>query len=84
MRINDIDYGRLDYNYCSYLTRWDRRVKQFGLICQECGGLGGETEPVVDFGQGPWVVCGWCDGTGKLDPWRRGLWLRLHKSSHGD
>ena len=77
MRANGIDYARIDYTYYSHLIRWRRRVKQFNLVCQECGGMGGYIEPVLDYGEGPFICCSWCEGAGKLDPWRRGLWLRL-------
>lgn len=49
------------------------------LICQECGGAGGETEPILDDGSGPWFECGWCKGTGFITPKLRGLWLRMKK-----
>ena len=83
MRAGGTDYGRLSWECSYHYTRWEHRVKQFNLVCQECGGRGGEVEPILDFGQGPWVNCGWCEGTGKLDPWRRGLWLRLRKQTGG-
>ena len=82
VRSGGTDYGRLIWGYSSHFVRWKRRVKQFDLPCQECGGSGGEVEPVLDYGEGPWIVCGWCEGTGGLDPWRRGLWLRIG-GTHG-
>ncbi len=49
------------------------------LICQECGGSGGEVEPVLDDGSGPWEPCGMCEGTGYTSPHDRGMWLRWKK-----
>lgn len=49
------------------------------LFCQVCSGEGGWTEPVLDFGIGPWVPCGFCEGTGLLTPHERGLFLRESK-----
>ena len=44
------------------------------LICQECGGRGGRIEPVLDFGEGPFELCGWCKD-GVITPKNRGIWL---------
>lgn len=49
------------------------------LCCQECGGCGGYTEPVLDFGIGPFFECGFCEGTGLLTPHRRGQWLKFKR-----
>jgi DnaJ-class molecular chaperone len=46
------------------------------LVCQDCGGMGGETDVILDDGTGPWEECGWCEGTGFVTPHRRGQWLR--------
>jgi hypothetical protein len=51
-------------------------IKGNGFTCQECGGAGGETEPVLDDGSGPWYGCGFCEGTGLVTRWMRGQWLR--------
>jgi hypothetical protein len=56
---------------------------QHKLVCQDCGGAGGWIEPVLDYGQGPWFECGWCEGIGYVTPWVRGLWLR-HKECAQD
>lgn len=52
------------------------KTKGNGFTCQECGGSGGEIEPVTDEGQGPWYDCGFCEGTGLVTRWMRGQWLR--------
>ena len=36
------------------------------LQCPACRGLGGETESILDTGEGPWYECGWCVGRGTL------------------
>ena len=59
--------------------RFKRRAEKEGLLCQECGGMGGATEPILDDGSGPWEQCGWCEGTGFVTRWRRGEWLRYKK-----
>lgn len=56
----------------------DKKSKR-RLGCPECGGSGGYTEAVIDYGQGPFISCGWCDGTGEMTPEQRGEWLRWKK-----
>ena len=75
------DYARLDYYRGEHHRRYARRVgSQIPILtCQDCGGAGGEVEPVLDDGSGPWYDCGWCEGTGRLTPWLRGQWLRCQK-----
>ena len=34
--------------------------------CPWCNGYGGEVEPVLDDGTGPWYICGYCDGKGTM------------------
>lgn len=70
-------YARLYHKARRHHARWKRRVesRKPPLVCQECGGAGGETEYVTDDG-GPWMECGWCEGTGLVDNHRRGEWLR--------
>ena len=71
-----VDYPRLDYSFQQHHIRFVRRIENSRLVCQECGGSGGHTEPVLDAGSGPWEVCGFCEGTGRVTPWMRGQWLR--------
>lgn len=35
--------------------------------CPYCKGQGGELDPVLDNGEGPWYDCGVCDGTGMIE-----------------
>lgn len=76
------DYARSDYYYTSHHNRFKQFINSMKhkLPCQDCGGSGGETIPILDDGTGPFEDCGWCESTGYVTPWVRGLWLRLKKS----
>jgi len=54
------------------------KVKSKLYLCQECKGYGGETE-VIYAGQGPFVTCGWCHGTGEVTGTIRAAWLNEKK-----
>ena len=71
-----IDYPRLYRMWAEHRRRFAQYVEAHGLLCQECGGAGGETDVILDDGTGPWDECGWCLGTGKTTRWLRGQWLR--------
>ena len=73
-----VDYAKLDYRRRAHHERYKRRVDAMPkkLVCQDCGGDGGEVEPVLDYGEGPWMPCGWCEGTGYVTPYTRMLWLQ--------
>lgn len=62
-------------------------AKPIKLVCQECHGAGSYIEPCLDYGEGPSFNCGWCNGTGFVTPYLRGLWLRYKrkekKATHG-
>lgn len=67
----------------SYYQRHHKRYVEFTqnlrhrLTCQECSGIGNYTEIVdIELG-GPTYECGWCEGTGLITPYLRGVWLRL-------
>ena len=76
------DYAKIDYKWLSHHARFERRVAN-GLCCQECGGAGGWVEVVLhETGQGPWEMCGWCEGTGKITPWLRGQWLKYKRHKY--
>jgi len=74
-----VDYVKMDWKAHQHYLRFKRKVESQvpRLLCQECGGAGGHVEPVLDYGQGPFEQCGWCEGTGYLTPWLRGQWLKL-------
>ena len=76
-----VDYARLDYVYRRHHERFKRRVRSRVplLTCQACGGDGGEVNVILEDGSGPWDECGWCEGTGYVDAWRRGDWLRCRR-----
>lgn len=73
------DYARSSYQYRQHHKRFQRFVEIHGLACQDCRGMGGEVIPVLDYGQGPFEECGWCEGTGLISPHDRGLWLRCKR-----
>lgn len=77
------DWFRRQHYFQRHFERYERYVKSLRpkLVCQECGGRGGETIPVLDYGQGPWEHCGWCEGTGLVTRHRRGEWLRYRRES---
>jgi hypothetical protein len=79
MTNHTVDYAKLDWKRHQHHIRFRRLVESQvpKLLCQECGGAGGYVEPVLDYGQGPFEQCGWCEGTGYLTPWLRGQWLKL-------
>ena len=70
------DYPRLYWVDREHHQRFARYVDQHGLLCQSCSGAGGERYVLLDDGTGPWEPCGWCEGTGKVTRWLRGVWLR--------
>jgi hypothetical protein len=72
----EYDYRRMAYYWRQSHERYQRYVEAHGLLCQECHGMGGETDVILDDGTGPWEPCGWCQGTGKVTRWVRGMWLR--------
>src|SRR5207247_7219493 len=79
-----VDYARLSYRQIRHHKRYVRRIESMPkkLICQECGGRGGEIDVVIpESGQGPWVSCGWCEGVGFVTPWLRGRWLRTRRAN---
>lgn len=80
MKDEPIDYARMAYRYRRHHARFARYVETNGLTCQACGGYG-ETgsRNAYYFGGDPPEPCGWCETTGKVTRWLRGLWLRYHR-----
>ena len=70
------DYAKDHWVWRQHFERYKRYVSEHGLWCQECRGAGGEVVPILDDGTGPTEYCGWCEGTGKVTRWIRGMWLR--------
>lgn len=77
--MSDIDYARMDVERRRHHARFVARVKREGLVCQDCGGMGGCVEPIDRWLGGPWAPCGWCEGTGRVTRWLRGRWLRCRR-----
>lgn len=70
------NYARIDYVWYRHHERFVVRAEREGLACQACGGRGGEVDVIDPEIGGPWEPCGWCEGTGFVTRWLRGLWLR--------
>ena len=70
-----IDYRRMDYEHRQHYERRKRYVEANGLVCQDCGGVGQYVEEWHDYWP-RYEMCGWCEGTGKVTRWERGMWLR--------
>ena len=79
--LDSYDYAKLYYYSMQHRKRYISRVECTidSMSCQDCHGLGGYTEPVLDDGSGPFYECGWCYGTTKVTKWVRGAWLRSRK-----
>ena len=73
-----IDYKKMDYQYQQHHERFRRRVEAGQLLCQECGGSGQYVAEYFDY-CARYEDCGFCEGTGKVTPWLRGLWLRFKR-----
>ena len=80
-----LDYARWDHVQRQHVLRYQRYVDAHGLACQSCGGMGGETDVILDDGTGPWESCIWCEGTGQVTRWGRGRWLtwKQQEKTHG-
>ena len=78
----EVDYARLAYKNRQHHQRYTQYVHAMPrkLVCQDCGGAGGKVIPVLDYGQGPFESCGWCEGTGYVTPYIRGMWLRWKRT----
>lgn len=72
-RARPTDYARLSYVYQQHHARYRRYVEIHGLTCQACGGRGGDH--YTSYSEPP-EPCGWCETTGKVTRWLRGMWLR--------
>lgn len=81
MNTEVIDYARWGYEIRSHHQRYKKFIDSMErkLVCQECRGAGGEVIPILDYGQGPFEQCGWCEGIGYVTPHLRGIWLRYQR-----
>lgn len=76
-----INYPKLTWLRRQHHERFARRVNAGKLICQVCRGNGEYVDDAIEYGYGPFVECGWCEGTRKVTPWLRGQWLRLKRGN---
>lgn len=70
------------YREREHHRRYQQRIEAMArkLVCQACRGAGEFQEDILDGGGGgPRYHCGWCEGTGYVTPWTRGLWLRTQR-----
>lgn len=76
-----VDYVKRDHYWQRHHKRFRRFVeaRRPPLVCQECGGTGGEMEPLMDDGSGPFMPCGFCEGLGLTTPHLRGVWLQYRR-----
>ena len=74
-----ISQAEWDWKMQASFVRYKRLVEREGFTCQECGGAGGEGDVVMDYGQGPWMPCLWCQGLGKFTRFDRSQWLSYQK-----
>lgn len=63
----------MDYAYRQHHERFKRYVEAHGLRCQACGGRG-QHGSNYSYYEGP-EPCGWCETTGLVTRWLRGLYL---------
>lgn len=70
-----VDYPRVRYERGRRHERYRRFVEgmEWKLVCQECRGSGGDHPNYLSYDPGE--QCGFCEGTGLVTPWLRGLWL---------
>lgn len=76
-----VNYAKLDHAWSQHHARFVAFVQErcAHLHCMECGGAGGEIEIVDPELGGPWLPCGWCEGTGLMTPYGRAAWLRMRR-----
>ena len=72
------NYARMDYVFRQHHDRYRRYVDVHGLTCQACCGRGCHGYD-SDYGQAE--PCGWCETTGKVTRWLRGLYLRTMRAA---
>ena len=79
--MNKVDFTREAYYWNQHHKRFTKYVTSLPklLFCQECHGEGGWIEITDSEIGGPWYDCGFCEGTGYVSPWIRGLWLTFKR-----
>lgn len=79
--LENTNYAKLDWRNRQHHARYLKFINgmERKLVCQDCYGRGGRVELIDMILGGPWESCGWCEGTGYVTPFLRGLWLRYQK-----
>jgi len=55
------------YEICTRETNLlERAQERKKMKCPSCHGCGGETVPILDYGQGPFEECPYCNGSGEI------------------
>ena len=71
------NYARMNYVYRQHHARYREYVKAHGLHCQDCDGRGEHGGDSME----PPEPCGWCESTGRVTRWMRGMWLTWRRSA---
>lgn len=71
-------HARYAYYREQHHERYEKYVKEHGLLCQECGGAGEYADDWIDHCP-IMLFCGWCEGTGLVTRWLRGEWLKYKR-----
>ena len=50
------------------------KLKDIFTLCPDCKGERGQKEVILDDGSGPWYDCGFCNGTGYVNVFRKLRW----------
>lgn len=75
------DWAKRDWYLLHHSRRFKHRIEVLGdaQSCPACKGAGGEVEPILDDGSGPFLTCGLCEGHGDTTHWLAMMWLRMLK-----
>ena len=62
-------------------------IKEKITVCPDCDGEGGHKEAVIDYNQGVWYRCEFCEGKGYMNIlkkiyWTFMLWVSKQQDKH--